>query len=233
MKLWTNIRARLRGLMTLSDQIPGVRWLPFLLLLLVITGLMGFSIGNIPENISEGGIAPYDIRADRQYTIIDDDVTKRRIAEARAKSKMVFDYDLTLRSSVVQRVRDFFVAARALQLGVAEGEFRVSPESQAMLEDRLGIEISKAQWDILIKNSFSPQLEEAMTRAVFDALSRPVVADTSQLHPELEHGVLLRSMTMIEGKQTLSDEVWAGEKLQSIKSLDEVRSDTGISFQNF
>ncbi len=214
--------------MTLSDQIPGVRWLPFLLLLLVITGLMGFSIGNIPENISEGGIAPYDIRADRQYTIIDDDVTKRRIAEARAKSKMVFDYDLTLRSSVVQRVRDFFVAARALQLGVAEGEFRVSPESQAMLEDRLGIEISKAQWDILIKNSFSPQLEEAMTRAVFDALSRPVVADTSQLQPELEHGVLLRSMTMIEGKQTLSDEVWAGEKLQSIKSLDEVRSEIDL-----
>ena len=87
---------------------PFIGWFSFALLCVIITFLMTFSISEIPEVISVGGIATRDVRADRDYEIVDKEATDKFIDEAVLGMQSVYDFDPEASKRISENVSGIF-----------------------------------------------------------------------------------------------------------------------------
>ncbi|MBI4367567.1 MAG: hypothetical protein HY543_12195, partial [Deltaproteobacteria bacterium] len=84
----------------------------FVLLVLGLAWIMGFTFGRIPENLREGVIAPYDIRADREYRLVDEEATHAAHAEALKNIAPTYDFYPNKGMELAERLRHAFAEAR-------------------------------------------------------------------------------------------------------------------------
>jgi len=202
---------------------------PFVVLVLVMTWLMGLSIGEIPENINEDAVAPYDIRADRQYTIVNDKATEQLRSEAMADAKTVYDFDLGVVAQLVQRIHAAFALARdaiATQGpgAVHQPSLDFLPNVRARFEQALGSAVGDAAWEQLVGLQWSEMFEHTLQHEVKELLAGPVVSDAEQLKQERAHGIVLRTMPLPGGDPAMPETTLEPEKTGNILSLDDVRA---------
>jgi len=83
---------------------PIAGWLGFVLFGLAITWLSSFSVSNFPDKIEKGMVVRQDIRADRSFSIVNEEETKRDREKAAESVLPVFDYDETIPEEAPLRV---------------------------------------------------------------------------------------------------------------------------------
>src|SRR3989338_11328351 len=105
---WANLSIRMSELAQRLHVAGLARAWPLLWLMVLLTWLMGLSLGEIQDHIREGDIAPYDIRADRRYIITNETATAQRRTDALANTKMVYDYDTEAGATLAARIRAAF-----------------------------------------------------------------------------------------------------------------------------
>ena len=158
----------------------------------------------IPKALEEGAIATRDIKADRNYEIVDEETTKKLKEDATAGVLPIYNYDEGVTRAVIKRVHDAFDAVRkeAQTLVSKESKKKQRPlleilESNAkQLRDEfsntLGIEVSPEHFAAFLKETFSSRVEQTVVMVLNSKCSQPIIAEKGTLAPDREHGIILR-----------------------------------------
>jgi len=79
-------------------------WLGFIIFVLSITWLSSFSVSSFPDKIEKGMVLKQDIRADRKFSIVNEEETKQDREKAAESVIPVFDYDESVPEDAHKRV---------------------------------------------------------------------------------------------------------------------------------
>lgn len=186
-------------------------WFMFSLLCTAITFLMTFSLSDIPGQITSGTIAQRDIRADRNYEIVDEEATNKFKQEALNGVPSVYDYDQDLAKKINERIETAFEEARK---NIVDGEDTAS--LRPAFETALNIKISDDKWNEISSQNFKTPLERALTSQISSAMARYVVTDTGMIFSEKGKNVMLRDSA---GKERLLN----AKDMANIISIEELR----------
>jgi putative nucleotidyltransferase with HDIG domain len=206
-----------------------------LFLSLFIALLATMSLQRIPSHLVEGMVAPRDIKADKNYEIVDQEATEKSRRDAMASVQPVFDYDEYLVKSVIERVRVAFANARIRYNSLVGSKAAAAKAAKSILgekdgkelkevfSDSLGVVPQPQQWDFLLKDGFSAASENLIVGVLSRALDGPVVAEKGPIEDAGEKGVILRRNigTDESGEEVLEESVW--KDTSGIRSIGETK----------
>lgn len=180
-------------------------WFGFILLMAVSAFILTFSLQQVPSNLKEGMIASRNIKADRNYEIVDAEASQKFKDEAMASILPIYDMDTRAKDEVVKRIREAFVFAReSLAEDGQQKSSQKSVEGLSMEEaladiesgfsERLGITLAPAQISVLFAERFSEKIEGSISNIVGRVMSRPIIAERATLDAEKAKGIVLRKV---------------------------------------
>lgn len=188
--------------------------LGFLVLAALVTVLMTVTFSQIPSQVAVGKLAPHDIRADNDYTLVDADTTEALREEAAADVQSVYLWNTDIGHDISERVRTAFEHARQ------------QPEpSQDAFEREIGSGVSDVQWKGLLKSRFGKSVEDSVISTVLAVMHHPIVSDKTAILADKEKGIKVVQWTdgrMDTGRGT----EWSSKDLSSMWSLEEARKQT-------
>lgn len=191
---------------------PLLGWISFAAIAMVITFLMTFSISHIPEEIVAGSIAKHDIRADKNYEIVDETATKKFVDEAVVTVLDVYDYEPELGKRIALRVSEAFEDMRKKTVNGED-----VGASKSAFEASVGIGVlTDAAWNELIAQNFSKQFESAINSQVMVAMGRLIATDTGPLVEEKARGIALRDPSGDE-------RIMSSREIGNVLSVDDVK----------
>ena len=133
-----------------------------------------------------GQIAPVTVRAPYDFSYEDELTTEARREETAASVLEVYNFNDGATTDARNRIATAFELGRA-SLGEPQAKdeppelLRPREELMAAIRDRLGVNVSDGELDLLIRERFSPETEQAFTRSVTNVLSRDIVASKERL----------------------------------------------------
>lgn len=187
-RLQTRVATRL-------DEITQTRvfaWVALVALAMAVTALTTMTFEQIPSSMQVGAIVQRDIKADRNYEIVDEEATDKKREEAVASVLPVFDFDSGIADSLMTRVKSAFAAGRATMIAAvgdptrqrattgvqrekaANGERELAAQAFATA---LGIPPDAEFMTSLLDDGLNPRTEVAVVEAIRTTLLRPVIAD--------------------------------------------------------
>ncbi len=189
---------------------PFIGWLAFILLCAAITFLMTFSVGDIPEDIRVSTIAQRDIRADRNYEVVDTEATNKFVNDAVAEVLNVYDHDNNAGKEIAGTVSDAFGDMRG-RLASGEGA-----AIKTDLSSLLNSDITDDEWNFLLSNNFNKQIEAAINARIEAAMARLIASDVESIAADKARGILVRDASG-------SEKIFGVNQIAGISSLDDVR----------
>lgn len=224
-----------------AQTIPGtkaVQWLLFILLALLTTMLVSYRAGKIPSVIVAGQIAPYDIKADRDYKIIDEEATAKFKTEALQNAKSVYTFDPYLGHGVAERVKNTFKELRRLVKSYsvqfpkrrrASIASQLSEEQMKNLKDTwssmIGVVLPDKTWEYLVDIEFGESLQFKVTEAVIEIMTHPIIADHAALKADEEKGITVRVLPAAGETGDAEEEDWDAEKIAKSLTVDEMKKE--------
>lgn len=189
-------------------------WLSVVLFAALIAFVTTFSFQTIPTKIQVGQIASRDIKADRNYEIVDEEASRKFKEEAISSVLPVLDFDTGLAPAISDRVGGAFAAARKsyvswLDLQSAKSRSRrvKLPEEAVkqvgkILSDHLGVEIPGQYMKAVIADGLSPRVEDDIEVLVVSAMSIPLLSEDTEAELAQSKGVIVRveEEGVLEGK---------------------------------
>lgn len=173
------------------------------LALLIAWLLAGFQFQSIPD-YELGAIADRDIKAPRDFTLIDEVATLQRQEEIRKEVPAVFYLNLIVNNRIEAELRSAFAEARRAiaqereTLRLSDNRDLPSAARQRVLVHLRGIlpRFDRSRvLEICLVHSFSPELENQMVRLVRESLRHPgVVLTRDSLLRNQERGIILRDV---------------------------------------
>jgi putative nucleotidyltransferase with HDIG domain len=203
-------RADFSSLANLKSS-PILGWGAFIFLCVAITFLMTFSISSIPEQLSAGAIVQRDIRADRNYEIIDRNATDKFIEEAKESVLRVYDYNSSLGQEIAVNVGSVFEQFRSR---VVTGEDISSLKN--LFESSFAITLSDREWENIISSNFNKQFELAVSSQIQAAMSRPISANPDEI-------VLENGKELVQRDSDGSERILGDKETSNIIALSELR----------
>ncbi|MBI2341401.1 MAG: HDIG domain-containing protein, partial [Deltaproteobacteria bacterium] len=191
---------------------PILGWGAFVFLCLAITFLMTFSISSIPDQLLVGAIAQRDIRADRNYEIIDRNATDKFIEEADESVLRIYDYNPLLGQEIAANLGS---ALEQIRSRLVAGENAASLKS--LFESSLAIAFSDREWENIVSSNFNKQFELAVSSQIQSAMSRPVSANIDEIAQEKIKGITLRDS---DG----NEKMFGAKEISNIVSVDELKN---------
>jgi len=221
------------------DNFLGSKWVQFIgvvLLSLMITMLTTISRQILPEELEVGAIASRDIKADRNYEIVDKEATEGFRREASDAVPMVYDLDSETALRIELKVKAAFEWAHSefnrisvdrrgkkkrVVLNGAEGK-----QWRKGFEDRLGVSLSDNQWAFLASDGFSERAERSIVELIKKEMKRPIIANRDTLtEQDEERGVTVRRFRTVDSDGIMVEKEWQVEDMATIRSLEEARRD--------
>jgi len=170
---------------------PVFSWLLMVALAGGVALLTSVSLQYIPATLEEGMIVARNIKADRNYEIVDVEATKKIRDEASAGVLPIYDYDPRIAAAEVNKINSAFEAVRKMDVGG-----KISDEEKVKLKkvfsETLGTDVSKSSWDALLVERFSDQMESYIIWLYRDAMLAPVIRDSAELEKLMPTGIVLR-----------------------------------------
>ena len=177
-------------------------WFAIVLLALAITSLTTISFQQIPSQVHVGQIAARDIKADRNYEIVDKEATQKIRDEAMASVLPVYDFDLGLAEAQAMKLREVFKDARNLTASWDMAERQLSLERQdelgRIIEQRLGTGFPSAHVSRLAKDNFSRRSEEVVISLVTRAMSQPLMPEIGKQESSESPAAVMRTSGELE-----------------------------------
>lgn len=195
-------------------------WICLLILSVLVTMIAIISIQRIPDEIKEGQIAPHNIKADRNYEIVDEEATAKFRAEAQMGVLPVYDMDERISDSIIRHIHEAFAGSRekfeSLVSAQVGGRGRIqeklSDDGNRQIEDifskNMGITPAPAQWNVLLSDRFGLQSETTLMNIIKKVMSRPLVAERSTLDSEKNKEIVVRKIKIEDtnGQEKIYDE---------------------------
>ncbi len=212
-----------------------VRLCALVLIALVIALLTSLSFQRLPDVLDEGAVATRDIKADRNYEIIDEDASHTAREDAMASVANVYDFDEGKGDEQAAHVKKAFTDARAeltsftgavgLKRGIGALKKDVTREGllRSAFEGTLGMKLSDDDWDTFLNDGFSDKAELAITGLVRKEMAHPIVAERATLMSDKERGITVRRIGRVNGEMVLGDE-WTLIDVASIATIDEAKA---------
>ena len=198
-----------------SDKDQSLLWKKVLLLAgfsLILGVLVTPHYIVLPVNFQVGDVAEYDIKAVHDFLVTDEAATQRKEEETARESLAVYDLDEQTVENLRQRLGAVFTPLRSLFQQPAESSvtgkessgkgvsgIHKSGKEMALgkkkdFETQLGINISDADYAVLIKEKFDPRIENSIIELADSVLAGGVVGNKSFLLSQLQKGIMLRSV---------------------------------------
>ena len=185
----------------------------------------------LPGDDALGTPALGNIKAARDYNILDPEATREHRDAAIAAELPVFDWDEGAAEEAAGRIRDAFGFMRDALAGARRGPDprRRDPAAdsrkllslqRSVFEARLGIRVAEEDFAALAEARFGEALEAELVKLVNHGLAGKVLMDRRRLAMSRERGVLSRAIRygMPQGKEEVLD-------LATIRDLDDARAD--------
>lgn len=214
------------------------QWLLFILLALITTVLISYRAGRIPSEIKVGRIAPYDIKADRVYEIVDEEATQKFKAEALQSVKSTYTFDPYLGNGVAERVKAAFDEMKRLlkvystPAADLPAEFTFKDLSEEQLTDlkdtwesMVGAEIGAKEWKFLVDSDFGDGIQGKIGDAVIVIMTNPIVVDRKTMMEEKDKGIAVRILPATGGAGKPEEEDWDAEEIESLLTVDEMKKE--------
>ena len=216
-------------------QRRGMQWLFLLLLVFVVSFLTTVSLQYIPSHVQEGMISPRDIKADRNYEIVDIEATDKFKMEALESVLPVYDFDDLVSESIAERIRLAFANTRVRYEALLEAKGpkkraakhklteEESDELKEVFAQNLGVTPTSGQWKLLTGERFDQRSEDFLISLIKKVLERPIVAERAGLDALKEKGIIIRRTVTDEenGEPSLKEAVI--KEVSEILSTDEAR----------
>lgn len=187
-------------------------WFVFALMVLGISLILSFQAKTLPSEFQVGNVAPKDIKADRNYEIVDSHATELNRESAFASILPVYDYDSNVIQEVDQKIRDAFRETR--QQTNAE---KTPEELEKIFTSALGLDFSGETLKALGENKFSEASEYNLRRLVTLAMDQKIVSSRSVLPFEEKAEITLKE---IRKDPPENEYIWP--EWQGMKSIAEV-----------
>jgi len=150
-----------------------------------------------------GSIARKDIRADRDLVIMDRTATEKKKAEILASAEPVFDFDEDMAASQSARLAQVFTAAEnalrpmdPMAIPMA-GSAPLRPEAlrtiRTEFEAAIGSPLTDREFGILIRNRFSPDLFQAVSKLLLTTHQMNIVNRDDFLAVKNAQGIVIRN----------------------------------------
>ena len=161
-----------------------------------------------------GDVAKRDIKAPKDFLVEDKEATEENRRRAADAILTVYDHDVALGSKLGQQITQAFTEIRNMMkaeikskpdAGISENLQNTSDkkdsevlnpvlDTKKALEEKLGITISKGAYDLLVKEDFSKQISDLVSRILKEILGNGVVANKELLLREVDKGITLRTV---------------------------------------
>ena len=166
----------------------------------------------LPANFQVGDVADRDIKAAHDFLVTDEAATQRKKEEAARESLTVYDLDEETVENLRQRLGSVFTPLRSLfhqaaetsvapkvssakgLSGIHKSGKELALEKKKDFETQLGINISDADYALLVNEKFDPRIENSIIELVESVLAGGVVGNKSFLLSQMQKGVMLRSV---------------------------------------
>lgn len=198
---------------------PAMTWLFIIIFAAFIAILSTFYLQRVPKGLEEGMIATRDIKADRNYEIVDEDATGKLRQDALVSVLPVYNFDEGLANVVSARIRGTFRDVRSKEQADPK-------ELLEMFQDGLGIEVPAERFKALMAEDFSGRTEQLLVGIVASRLSQPIIAEKGMLGGEKESGIILRNIRSEDQETVISGETAIPDPAQ-IQSVADVRERIG------
>jgi putative nucleotidyltransferase with HDIG domain len=168
----------------------------------------GVSTQRLPYgDASLGHIATQTVRARRDYTVLDEEATRKRREEAQADVRPVYDYDSRGLAEVHSRIAESFVRLREELAPTGEaadgrehksGASRLSPgDLESMRQElmgRLQALVDPRDFQRLAEEGFSPFAERTLAELVSSQMQHLILEDRTLLPSERARGIYVRAL---------------------------------------
>ena len=151
------------------------------------------------EDYSLGDVARKDIKAPRDFLVEDKELTKQRKDEAIESSLFVYDFDRSA-AYTSKRIKESFTYGREELERIQSTELESTLRSEKLRQLReiffelTGITADPVVFDQLMKNGFSPQIENTVLTAANRIFQKGVVGDNTVLMSQKGKGIILRDI---------------------------------------
>ena len=200
-------------------------WLGFGVLCLLISLLMTYSMNILPKRFEVGMIAARDIKADRNYEIVDEEATEKLRKDALQNVLPVFDFDEEVGRAQGQTVLKTFDTLRGMAKG---GWDTLTPAKEKELREfftaQTGVALTTADWGWLLRTRFSKGIAEQWGALLDNLFSHWIIADRKNLTTDQPiGGILIRRIKAPESikKENLETHV---EDFSKILTVEEVKA---------
>jgi len=212
----------------------GMLWFMLFAFACVVTFLTTVSLQYIPSHIMEGMIASRDIKADKNYEIVDEEATDKFKQEAIESVISVYDYDDLVAESIAERIRLAFANTRVRYESILESKKtnrRAKPklsedessELNEVFSESLGIAPTAAQWKLLLGEHFDQRSEDFLINLVKKTLAGPVIAERGALDAEGENGIVIRRLIETEESEEPEYKEVVLKDVSTVLSTEEAR----------
>jgi hypothetical protein len=201
-KLEREITSPLKRIATRLDLVsPKIQTWVYLIILSGAISLLLFpnTLMLSKEDYSLGDVARKDIKAPRDFLVEDKELTKQRKAEATKSSLFVYDFDRSA-AYTSKRIKESFTYGREELERIQSTELESTLRSEKLRQLReiffelTGITADPVVFDQLMKNGFSPQIENTVLTAANRIFQKGVVGDNTVLMSQKGKGIILRDI---------------------------------------
>ncbi|MBI4212028.1 MAG: HDIG domain-containing protein [Deltaproteobacteria bacterium] len=206
-------------------QSKRVFWSAIFLLSLVATLITSFSFHRLPKSPLLGTIAASDLKADRDYDIVDDEATSAVKEDVRRSILPVYHFDQQIAADIANRVELAFEEARQIVLRDSAKKNEIRKDLNQMrhqFEENLGVQVTNVEWEALVQERFSIRLAKFISNAVLSAMKLPIVESPSILEVDRERGILVVRSKIIDGRRVSGQETKV-ENISTVPILETVR----------
>lgn len=216
------------------------KWAAFLLFSALVTLITTLSLEYVPQQPQLGNVASRDIKADRDYEIVDEEATGTFRTEAQQSVAALYTFDEGLVAAIVARVHAAFRETRvkAYQMAAANAPkdaskasgrpFVLTANDRKTLKDifvqKIGITPTDEQWNALVTERMSSRVESIIIDLIAKTMNHPVVAERGTLDAEKARGIVIRRTLQQEGKKVTVGEQRVTD-IGAIRSTEEARGE--------
>lgn len=188
----------------LARHIVLQRWAILVLLAAVLSLILFSQRLFFRPKFTVGSIAKSDIRADRDFLVLDQTATEQKRQEAIRAVGPVFDFDGDMAGTQVDKLSQAFAGAEAMlrQVPIVGSQHRppssIRPEIarkiRSDVETSLGVPLSDREFDLLLKNRFSPGLLNSLSTLLYSTYKSNLMSRMDFLKVESAGGITVRNI---------------------------------------
>lgn len=140
-----------------------------------------------------GSIAAKDIKADRDFLVLDRASTEQKKMEVLQGIMSIYDYDSDIASQLRTNLNNAFLLIREGYIG-GDKPTNVTSEARKDFERALGITLTDEEFNVLRKHRFSPEIAAKITKLITAVYDTGLITDATFIKHGIDRGILIRDV---------------------------------------